>query len=103
MTSDWWVVPGGIAYRMQGSARRNVRFRLFTPANTPLSLDFRTGTASLVDSGRLIRFHFTFWTGWLMAATWFSSARTPTLEEVELFLNSEATAQNSANANKIQT
>lgn len=90
---DWWIVPGGIVCRMQSPARRNVRFRLFTPNDTPLSLDFRTGVATLVDSGRVIRFHFNFWTGWLMIASWFSTVRTPSLGEIELLLNSEAAPQ----------
>jgi hypothetical protein len=93
---DWWLVPGGIAWRKHRLWRRSVEVGLVTRRDAPLVVDL-TGTAYTVAGGRLCRFRFphagTEWFVWGMAAflvAWVCTARTPTREEVLAFMGPDA-------------
>jgi len=82
----WWLVPGGLVHRENRLWRKQAELRLFTPATTPLLLNWSNDQGYVVDGNRVRRFHCNELAAWLLVAAWRSPGRTPTLEELQVLL-----------------
>jgi hypothetical protein len=81
----WFIVPGGVVLREDHIWGRQKRLRMATPDDSPLIADHRTGEALVMLDGRARKIVCPA-TLPLLVAAWRSSARRPTLEEVETLL-----------------
>jgi hypothetical protein len=89
----WWLVPGGLVCRGFRFWHRGVVVKMFTRADTPLFLDARDGTGSVLDGGRLRQFSYPEDDLPAVIAAWVSRARTPSLEEVSAFVGQQGSAK----------
>ncbi len=82
----WWLVPGGLVYRENRVWRKRTELKLFTPATTPLLLNWWSDAGFVVDGPRIRRFECGELAAWVTVAAWRSPGRTPTLEELRVLL-----------------
>lgn len=82
----WWLAPGGIILREFRFWRSGMMIRLFTPEQTPLVIDARSGVAYLMHRNDVLRFDCPGDTWWAVATAWMSTATPPTMEQVRSFV-----------------
>jgi hypothetical protein len=92
----WWVVPGGLVCRSFRFWRRGLELEVFTPEDTPLLVDARSGRGYVVKEGRVRWFPCQQWVAWLVVAAWISQARRPTPDELRSFIGVQRTASRGA-------
>jgi hypothetical protein len=84
----WFIVPGGVVLREDHIWSRRTRLGMATPDDSPLIADHRTGEALVMLDGRARKILCPA-TLPLLVAAWQSTARLPTLEEIETLLSAE--------------
>jgi hypothetical protein len=89
VTDDWWIVPGGLAYREQRPWKRHVHIQLFAGKTTPLLLNLREFKAQVHDGNATRTCSLTGLSAWLLIASWTSVLRSPTSDELSAVLNSD--------------
>lgn len=92
----WWIVPGGLVCREFHFWRRGLRLGVFTPEDTPLLVDARSGRGYLLDDGRVRSFPCPQWISWVVVAAWISQARRRTLDELRSFAGMQGAGSGSA-------
>jgi len=92
LLTGWWIVPGGLVFREGGLAKPAQVIGLLTANDSSMLVDARCGKVIVHRGNQTFPILADPFFCWAILAGWISTARTPTMAEIESLLHPDKAA-----------